>query len=190
MGKIILNNIEYGIGITNGYNIDITNLVEKDDIVTTLDDTVTDKQIPSAKAVYDKLSDLPTDSGLKCYTTLNELGLTAPVTVGEIFNAMPDKTMLVLACEGNEGNTANEPVHVSDVPISFGVLTIKKGKGNRFSIEYQNSLGGSRCDVKRWIGTLKGNDGTELTWKLVSTQVTYVALSDMGLTADATIKML
>ena len=52
MGKIILNNIEYGIGISNGVNVDTTNLVEKDSIVTTLDDTVTDEQIPSAKAVH------------------------------------------------------------------------------------------------------------------------------------------
>ena len=52
MGKIILNDIEYGIGISNGVNVDTTNLVEKDSIVTTLDDTVTDEQIPSAKAVH------------------------------------------------------------------------------------------------------------------------------------------
>ena len=52
MGKIILNDIEYGTGISNGVNVDTTNLVEKDSIVTTLDDTVTDEQVPSAKAVY------------------------------------------------------------------------------------------------------------------------------------------
>ena len=79
MGKIILNNIEYGIGISNGYNIDITNLVEKDNIVTVIDENVTDEDIPSAKAVYDKLSDLPTDSGSKCYTTLDELGIKIPI---------------------------------------------------------------------------------------------------------------
>ena len=52
MGKIILNDIAYGIGISNGVNVDTTNLVKKDNIVTTLDDTVTDEQIPSAKAVH------------------------------------------------------------------------------------------------------------------------------------------
>ena len=88
MGKIILNDIEYAIGVSNGSNIDTTNLVEKDSIVTTLDDTVTDEQIPSAKAVYDKLSDLPTDSGSKCYTSLNELGLTADATIEDVVNAL------------------------------------------------------------------------------------------------------
>lgn len=58
MGKIILNNIAYGIGISNGYNIDITNLVEKDDIVTVIDENVTDEDIPSAKAVYDKFQEV------------------------------------------------------------------------------------------------------------------------------------
>ena len=52
MGKIILNDIEYGIGTPNGSNVETTNLVKKDSIVTTLDDTVTDEQIPSAKAVH------------------------------------------------------------------------------------------------------------------------------------------
>ena len=188
MGKIILNNIEYGIGISNGYNIDITNLVEKDNIVTVIDENVTDEDIPSAKAVYDKLSDLPTDSGSKCYTTLDELGITTPVTVGEIFNAMPDKTMAILSCEAKEGNTDGADVHVSDVPISYGLLTIKKNEPGRFSIEYQNSLQGSLCNVRRWIGTLKGSDGTGLTWKLVSTEPTYVTLSDIGLSASATLQ--
>ena len=122
------------------------------------------------------------------YNYLSELGLTAPVTVGEIFNAMPTKTMLVLACEAKEGNTDGADVHVSDVPISHGVLTIKKNELGRFSIEYQNSLQGSVCNVRRWIGTLKGSDGTGLTWKLVSTEPTYVTLSDIGLSARATLQ--
>ena len=119
--------------------------------------------------------------GRDVYTSLSELGLTAPVTVGEIFNIMPNKTIVVLACEDIVD-------HITDVPMSYGILTIKKNELGRFSIDYQNSLQGSACNVKRWIGTLKGLDGTGLTWKLVSTQTTYVALSDMGLTASATIQ--
>lgn len=120
------------------------------------------------------------------YNYLSQLGLTAPVSVGEIFNAMPDKTMAVIACEGKEGNTDGAVVHVSDVPVSYGVLTIKKNEKGRFSIEYQNSLQGSPCNVKRWIGTLKGNDGTGLYWKQLSAEPTFVTLNDIGLTADAT----
>ena len=389
MGKILLNDVEYGIVVSNISNVDDTKLVKKDSIVTTLDDTVTDEQIPSAKAVYDKLSDLPTDSGSKCYTSLDELGLTAdatvedvvnalkngesflapvntftnyetifpnklpndqwnkihiikgtslanshircfsqsgtceylantnntnivswndvsgtyidisdstieklgneilkypvgkyrinstttgnkftdlpsdaetkcglievngtavgkspftdtwvyrmykfecltgtssyirrlnssatagqievdtgwqkeaqqiytslsqlgltaPVSVGEIFKAMHNKTMAVIACEGKEGNTDGVGVHVSDVPVSYGVLTINKNELGRFSIEYQNSLQGSPCNVKRWIGTLKGSDGTGLYWRQLSAEPTFVVLNDIGLTADAT----
>ena len=52
MGKIILNNIEYGTGTPNSSNVDTTNLVKKDNIVTVIDENVTDEQIPSAKAVH------------------------------------------------------------------------------------------------------------------------------------------
>ena len=48
MGKIILNNIEYGTGTPNSSNVDTTNLVKKDNIVTVIDENVTDEQIPSA----------------------------------------------------------------------------------------------------------------------------------------------
>ena len=122
--------------------------------------------------------------GVKTYTSLTELGLTAPVSVGEIFNAMPNKTIAILAGEAKDedGGTVN----ISDIPTAFGVLTIKKNEKSRFSIEYQNSLQGSSCDVKRWIGTLKGLDGTGLYWKLISAEPTFVALNDIGLTADAT----
>ena len=113
------------------------------------------------------------------YNYLSQLGLTAPVSVGEIFNAMPDKSMAVIACEDTTD-------HITDVPTHYGVLTIKKNEIGRFSIDYQISLASSPCNVKRWIGTLKGNDGTGLYWKQLSTEPTFITLSDTGLTADAT----
>ena len=116
---------------------------------------------------------------IKTYNTLGDLGLTAPTTVGEIYNAMADNSITLLDCD----DIAD---HVTDVPTSFGVLTIKKKNSNRFSIDYQNSLGGNVVNVNRWIATLQGLDGRGLTWKLLSTNATYTALSDMGLTADAT----
>lgn len=121
------------------------------------------------------------DAEQKIYTTIGDLGLTAPVKVGDIFNAMDDKTIAMIACEGTR-------YHITDIPGYYGILTIKRAKVGRFSIEFQSSSGVSATDVKRWIGTLKGTDGTELTWKLISTQTTYVALSDMELTAEATVQ--
>ena len=119
--------------------------------------------------------------GQSIYTSLSQLGLTSPITVGEIFNAMPNKTMAILSCE----DIAD---HITDVPTSYGVLTIKKNGRDRFSIDYQNSLQSSPCNVKRWIGTLKGENGTGLYWRLISTQTTYTALSDMELTASANVQ--
>ena len=121
------------------------------------------------------------ENNAKTYTSLADLGLTAPVTVGDIFNAMDDKTIAMIACEGTN-------YHITDIPGYYGILTIKRAKLGRFSIEFQSSSAMSATDVKRWIGTLKGTDGTELTWKLISTQTTYVALSDMELTAEATVQ--
>ena len=117
--------------------------------------------------------------GLTTYTTIEDLGLTAPVTVGEIFNAMPDGTMAIISCEEIEENTKGDIIYVSDVPTAFGILTIKKNALNRFSIEYQNSLGGTVCNVRRWIGTLKGLDGTGLIWKEILTDEGVVITEDM-----------
>jgi hypothetical protein len=135
--------------------------------------------------------DINTESGMNFYTKLSDLGLIAPVAVGDIFNAMPDNSMAVIACEGREGNTEGAIVHVSDIPVSFGVLTIKKNNPSRFAIEYQNSLGSAPCNIKRWIGTLKGNDGTGLYWKEVTFKedgaLIYTSLADLGLDTTATL---
>ena len=124
------------------------------------------------------------EEGIATYTSLAELGLTAPVTVGDIFNAMPDKSMAVIACE-------DVTEHITDVPMHYGVLTIKKSAVGRFSIDFQNSLASSPCNVKKWIGTLKGDDGTGLYWREVAYKENlsiYKSLSELGLDTTATLK--
>lgn len=119
------------------------------------------------------------ENNAKTYTSLADLGLTAPVTVGDIYNAMDDKTIAMIACEGTK-------YHITDIPGYYGILTIKRARVGRFSIEFQSSSGVSATNVKRWIGTLNGTDGTELYWKELITEAVYTALSDLELTADAT----
>ena len=138
------------------------------------------KSIPYNKLEVPPIYELGGGSaeGITTYTTIEDLGLTAPVTVGEIFNAMPDKTMAIIACEAIEENPQGDPVYVSDVPMGFGILTIKKNALGRFSIEYQNSLQGNVANVKRWIGTLKGLDGTGLIWKELQTNIGVVITAD------------
>ena len=179
MGAIIQKRIKYGSGndgfspivtvtdIENGHKVDVRDIngVKSFEVLNGADGI-----------------DAPCD-GLM-FTSLAELGLTAPVTVGDIFNAMPDKTMAMIACE-------DITAHITDVPISYGVLTIKKSAVGRFSIDYQTSLAGTPCNVKKWIGTLKGDDGTGLYWREVAYKENlsiYKSLSELGLDTTATLK--
>ena len=168
MGKIILNDIEYGIGITNGYNIDTTNLVEKDNIVTVIDENVTDEDIPSAKAVYDKLSDLPTDSGSKCYTTLDELGLTADATVEDVVNAL------------KSGESFLAPVNIFTNYETIFPNKVSNDQCNKIHIIKGTSLPNSHIRCFSQSGTCEYlanvNDTNVVSWNDVSG--TYIDISD------------
>ena len=122
----------------------------------------------------------------KIITSLSELGLTAPTTVSEIYLAIPDKSMFMLNCNAKSD-------HVTDVPVDNGLLTVEKWNNNRFRIEYNTSLGGSVSTNRKWIGTLKGTDGTDLTWKEFAYlndhgMKSYSSLADLGLDTTATLK--
>lgn len=122
------------------------------------------------------------------YTSLAQLGLTAPVSIGEAFNAMPDKSQLML----NVNNAANADATVTDAPHNQGVLVINKHNNGRFSIEFNYSLGGNGNTIRKWIGTLKGTDGTGLNWKEVAYlddhgMKSYSSLTDLELDTTATI---
>lgn len=117
----------------------------------------------------------------KIYTSLEELGLTAPTTVGEVFMAMPEKSMLMLNVEALVDDGTNV-LTVTDVPKEFGVLTIEKHIYGRFRIEYSNSLGGAVFNARKWIGALKGSDGTGLVWKEVNTgNHKYTTMAELAL---------
>ena len=141
MGKILLNDVEYGIVVSNISNVDDTKLVKKDSIVTTLDDTVTDEQIPSAKAVYDKLSDLPTDSGSKCYTSLDELGLTADATIDDVIDALKDgETALISTNEfTNYKDSGMFPNQCTN--DQYAVIKVEREGGNKVFLEWRQKEG-------------------------------------------------
>ena len=122
------------------------------------------------------------------YTSLAQLGLTAPVSIGEAFNAMPDKSQLML----NVNNSANADATVTDAPHNQGVLIINKHNNGRFGIEFNYSLGGNGNTIRKWVGTLKGSDGTGLNWKEVAylndhAMKSYSSLADLELDETATI---
>ena len=143
------------------------NIVKKTDITTTIDSSSTDSQIPSAKAVYNAT----VDKNLKTYTSIEQLGLTTPTTVGAIYNAIPANSCL---------NIFASLSSVTDLPLQQGLLSITKISTAGFDIIFKRSGSGSKADNAMYIGQLKGIDGTGLTWKKVcSTSVEDVALTSL-----------
>ena len=118
------------------------------------------------------------EQDVKIYTSLEQLGLTAPTTVGEVFVAMPDESMLMLNVE----NVADANVTITDAPHNYGLLTIEKHSNSRFRIEFSNSLGGNASDARKWIASIKGNDGTGLRWiELTGSSKIYTTMAQLGL---------
>ena len=129
--------------------------VDKTDILTALDNAATDEQVYSAKLVNDNAIK---NKSLKTYTSLEQLGLTAPVTVSEIFLAIPNNgSLAVISCD-------DTTTTVTDVPFGYGVLTIEKGEAGRFSILFKKSAGSSIAPNELYVGQLQGSDGSGLTW--------------------------
>ena len=108
------------------------------------------------------------DYNLKTYTDINQLGLIAPVTVGEIFNAMPNFSLLHFQVDNYS---------VTDAPASNGILIIDKIRSAKFSIEFKISADGAVAQNSLYIGQLKGSDASGLTWEKVCTTSELTELS-------------
>lgn len=136
------------------------------DIVTTLDSTVTDNQVPSAKSVYDNYP-------VKTYVNLAQLGLTSGCSTGDIYNALPSRSIFML-------NVINASVMVSDVPETDGILIIHKHDNSRVDIMFKKSQASAVSENTMYLGSLKGSDGTGITWERVcTTTVADVALTQL-----------
>ena len=174
---------------TAGLEVELNKKVDKDSIATVLDNTVTDDEVASAKAVYNTT----VDKNLKTYTMLEQIGLASGTTVSEIFLTMPDNSMVEIgtipSLNAKEGFYC-----IDDLPNSSanGILTVIKYNYARFNIIFKNSAGNEIATNDIWIGNLKGTDGTGLTWsKLVLEEThnmsSYYALKQLGLDSTATI---
>ena len=129
MGKIILNNIEYGTGTPNSSNVDTTNLVKKDNIVTTLDDTVTDEQIPSAKVVHTAIQNLSVGVPADVYSKTE---------VDDLLADKADSTDIIDSYTKDEvDNLLNGKVNTDDLVDSYSkteVDTLLTGKADSTDI--------------------------------------------------------
>ena len=164
---------------TQGVSDELDKKVDKTSIVTSIDSTSTDIQVPSVKSVYNNCVKY---NNIKTYTSLDQLGLTTPITVGDIYNAMPDSSLAVIPCN-------DKATSVTDVPTNFGILTIEKCSTSRFSILYKISLYGSVSANELYIGQLQGSDGSGLTWKRVcTTSVKEVPVTDIKFTSTTNYK--
>lgn len=156
-GGIILNGQVY-------VNINADDFLSKSNVTDAINENSTEEQIPSAKSVYDNAIK---NNNIKTYTNLSQLGLTAPVSISNIYNAIPFGSIAIIRCSTSEGTDYK----VTDLPEenTQGILIIDKVDKATFNIVFKRSTQGSISENSMYIGQLKGEDGTGLTWKGVCT---------------------
>ena len=99
------------------------------------------KKIASANS----LKELAVASNLKTYTTLAQLSLSAPVTVEQIFSAMPDNSYVQI--DANNSNV------VTNMPIKrSGLLEISKIAGGRNFARFTESISTNAANKTMWYG--------------------------------------
>ena len=148
-------------------------VVKTTDIATTIDSTSTDSKVPSAKAVYDGAIK---NKNMKSYTRVEQLGLSYPCTVQDIWMALPPRSTISVL---NELSTD----YITDCPANYGILTIEKVSEGRYRILYSQSNGASvNITAGIWQGQLKGTDGSGLIWTPINNFATTTIID--GTTTD------
>ena len=136
--------------------------IDKTQLTTVLDETVTDEQVASAKVVYDKVK----DSNIKTYTALEQLGLTSGCTVQEVYIALPTPSTFV-------AKTIN--TDITDIPTTRGIIIVHKPIAGFVEVTFKETAIAGVSPNNMWLGSLKGGDGTGLTWsKVCATKVADV----------------
>ena len=168
MGKIMLNNIEYSGGsvsenitseptiITQAEYEALGDILNSDNVVyyiedgasdevtlvTELNDTATDTEIPTAKAVYDKVSEVNESldkRNLLTYTNLNQLELTSANTVTDLFNALPIGSCANIHVDNDSDSTAFQ----ASLPVIYaGELYVIKESSHRGKAEFTRNVTG------------------------------------------------
>ena len=148
-------------------------VVKTANIATTIDSTSTDSKVPSAKAVYDGAIK---NKNMKSYTKVEQLGLSYPCTVQDIWVALPPRSTISVL---NELSTD----YITDCPANYGILTIEKVSEGRYRILYSQSNGASvNITAGIWLGQLKGTDGSGLIWTPINNFATTTIID--GTTTD------
>lgn len=146
--------------------------IDKTQLTTVLDENVTDEQIPGAKAVYNKVK----DTNIKTYTALEQLGLTSGCTVKEIYIALPTPSTFV-------AKTIN--TDITDIPTTRGIIIIHKPIAGFVEVTFKETAIAGVSPNNMWLGSLKGGDGTGLTWSKVCT-TTVADVNETSIEFDET----
>ena len=193
--NLVDNSTDKPLSANQGNVLDtkIGHKIDNDKIVTTIDNTSTDEQIPSAKVTHNELSkkvdktDITTtidntstdeqipsakavynatvDKNLKTYTSIAQLGLTeGSETLSDIATNMSNNSVAILNVQSS--------CNVSEYPVGYGVLTVNKLNISRVSFIFTETGGAST--LRQWFASYNG--GKLNGWKRVcTTSVTDVA---------------
>ena len=186
----------------------IEHKIDKSNIVTTLDDTVTNEQVGSALATHNELGkkvdkasitttldNTVTDeqipsakvvyettkyNNIKTFTTLNQLGLNGGCDVAEIVNAMPEHSYAEIGCYNTANSYGLEVITGLPNGETNFILTIRKYNYHRVDIQAKSSASGAVMNDLYIGGMVAG--GTSISWKKVcSTSVADVPKTSMPL---------
>lgn len=160
-------------------SVNFDDFIEKTDIVTVLDATVTNKQVVGAKTVYE----MTKDNNIKTFTTLDQLGLSSGCDVTEIVNTMPDHSYAEIGCYNAPNSYGLEFVTGLPNGESNFILTIRKYNLHRVDIQAKSSASGAVMNDLYIGGMVAG--GTSVSWRNVcTTSVKDVTLVNIPLTSD------
>ena len=126
---------------------------------TQVGDRVGAKEFNEIGAALNSLEGKMGERNLQTYTALSQLSLEAPVTMAQVFEAMPNNSYAVI--DANGSNT------ITDVPVSgSGIVEISKINGGRNFARFTKSLSSQTVGMTMWYGTFSWADTTVLSgWK-------------------------
>lgn len=113
---------------------------------------------------------------MRIIRTVEEVGLTPPVTTIQLAQAMPYKSIAII------DNSSSSPI--SDSPFPMGILTINKPQRYRVDIQYATDSNSNRWALRREGSDINAPGST--SW--VQDTITYTLLADLFLTQPVSVE--
>lgn len=153
-------------------------VVKKTDIVTAIDNSSTNAQVPTAKAVNDILSTVTGITNVKIYYLLSQLEITKPCTIKDIWDKMPSGSVAIVDTDSSivtDLDVIRIALGISEDDEAYGILTVVKLE-QRTMLEFRRAHANSVITPDTFIGYCHGVNCTQIQWKrMVMTSVADVA---------------